>query len=66
MKPLEVPEPPFPRDGLPKLARWVKPELVGQFGFGEWTRDGKLRHPRYLGLREDKRPREVVRERPGS
>ncbi len=40
-------------------------ELVGQFAFGEWTRDGKLRHPRYLGLREDKRPREVVREAPG-
>jgi bifunctional non-homologous end joining protein LigD len=61
---LEVPESPFRRDGVPREARWVKPELVGQFGFAEWTRDGKLRHPRYLGLRVDKRPREVVREVP--
>lgn len=60
---LEVPDPPFERGrGLPRLAHWVKPQLVGQFAFGEWTRDGKLRHPRYLGLRDDKRPREVVRE----
>lgn len=60
---LEVPDSPFERgSGLPRDARWVRPELVGQFGFGEWTRDGKLRHPRYLGLRDDKRPREVVRE----
>jgi bifunctional non-homologous end joining protein LigD len=55
---------PFSGDGLPREARWVLPELVGQFGFSEWTGDGKLRHPRYLGLRDDKRPREVVRERP--
>jgi bifunctional non-homologous end joining protein LigD len=51
--------------GQPRDGRWVRPELVGQFAFGEWTRDGKLRHPRYLGLRDDKRPAEVVRERPG-
>jgi DNA ligase D-like protein (predicted ligase) len=63
---LEQPRPPFTAgSGLPRQARWVKPELVGQFGFGEWTRDGKLRHPRYLGLREDKPAREVVRERAG-
>jgi len=37
--------------------------LVAQVGFSEWTRDGRLRHPRFLGLREDKRAREVVRER---
>lgn len=42
----------------------MRPELVGQFAFSEWTGDGKLRHPRYLGLREDKRPGEVVREKP--
>ncbi|WP_407688595.1 non-homologous end-joining DNA ligase [Mycobacterium sp. HUMS_1102779] len=41
---------------------WVHPELVAQIGFTEWTRDGKLRHPRYLGLRTDKDPAEVVRE----
>jgi bifunctional non-homologous end joining protein LigD len=62
---LEIPRSPFTRgSGLPRNARWVEPRLVGQFAFGEWTRDGKLRHPRYLGLREDKRPREVVREVP--
>jgi bifunctional non-homologous end joining protein LigD len=42
---------------------WVKPKLVAQVGFSEWTPDGKLRHPRYLGLRDDKRPGQVVRER---
>jgi bifunctional non-homologous end joining protein LigD len=39
---------------------------VGQFAFSEWTGDGRLRDPRYLGLRNDKRPREIVRERPDS
>jgi len=53
-------------DARPRPAgtRWVAPELVAQIAFGEWTRDGRLRQPRYLGLREDKPPREVVRERP--
>ena len=41
---------------------WVRPTLVAQVAFSEWTRDGKLRHPRYLGLRTDKSPAEVVRE----
>ena len=41
---------------------WVRPDLVAQVGFTEWTRDGRLRHPRFLGLREDKAAREVVRE----
>jgi DNA ligase D-like protein (predicted ligase) len=63
---LEIPRPPFTADGLPRLARWVEPRLVGQFAFSEWTRDGKLRHPRYLGLREDKPAAEVVRELPDS
>ncbi|MGP4008514.1 non-homologous end-joining DNA ligase [Streptomyces sp. 4N124] len=44
-------------------ARWVEPTLVAQIAFTEWTRDGMLRHPRYLGLRDDKRPQDVVRER---
>lgn len=43
-------------------AHWVKPELVAEVGFTEWTTDGKLRHPRFLGLRRDKKPDEVVRE----
>jgi DNA ligase D-like protein (predicted ligase) len=46
-------------------AHWTRPELVAQVAFTEWTRDGMLRHPRYLGLRTDKDPAEVVRESPG-
>ena len=42
--------------------RWVKPELVGQFEFAEWTPDNHLRHSRFVALREDKNPRDVVRE----
>ena len=45
-----------------RLCTWVKPKLVAQVSFTEWTRDGHLRHPVYLGLREDKSPLEVVRE----
>ena len=41
---------------------WVNPVFVCQVKFAEWTRDGKLRQPVFLGLREDKKPREVVRE----
>ena len=44
--------------------QWVTPKLVAQIGFGEWTAAGLLRHPRYLGLREDKTAREVRREEP--
>lgn len=55
--------PPFSGDGLPaKDVHWVRPDLVAEVGFTEWTSDGKLRHPRYLGLRDDKNPRDVVRE----
>jgi bifunctional non-homologous end joining protein LigD len=43
-------------------ARWVEPRLVGEVRFTEWTEDGKLRHPAFQGLREDKRPEEAVRE----
>ena len=48
------------------IAYKAKPALVGQVGFSEWTGDGQLRHPRFLGLRPDKPAREVVRERPGA
>jgi bifunctional non-homologous end joining protein LigD len=65
MRKLEQEAPPFaPFKPIPPGTRWVRPELVGQFGFAEWTRDGRLRHPRYLGLRDDKRASEVVREVP--
>jgi bifunctional non-homologous end joining protein LigD len=61
---LEQPTPPFlevpPLDA--KDAVWVRPELVGEIEFGEWTRTGVARHPRWRGLRSDKSPDEVVRE----
>jgi DNA ligase D-like protein (predicted ligase) len=58
-------DPAFGKGALPrKDAHWVQPELVAEVGFTEWTGDGSLRHPRFLGLRTDKRPEEVVRERP--
>lgn len=57
--------PPFSGEDFPdKEVHWVTPELVGEVGFTEWTEDGKLRHPRFLGLREDKDPQDVVREEP--
>jgi bifunctional non-homologous end joining protein LigD len=43
-------------------ARWVEPKLVVQVRFSEWTSDGRLRHPRFTGLREDKQAIEVIRE----
>jgi bifunctional non-homologous end joining protein LigD len=46
-----------------KRCTWTKPELICQTRFTEWTRDGKLRHPVFLGLREDKEASEVIRER---
>jgi bifunctional non-homologous end joining protein LigD len=52
--------------GAPRTrdATWVKPRLVGQVAFTEWTSDNRLRHPSFLGLRDDKSPEEVVREKP--
>jgi bifunctional non-homologous end joining protein LigD len=47
-------------------ARWVKPRLVAQLRFTEWTEDGKLRHPAFQGLRADKSPAEAIRERPAT
>jgi DNA ligase D-like protein (predicted ligase) len=60
---LERDKPPVTR-GLVREpgAHWVRPTSVAQVAFSEWTRDGKLRHPRYLGLRADKNPEEVVKE----
>ena len=53
-----------PEKGIPRAATWVEPELVAQIAFMEWTSDGRLRHPSFLGLRADKRARDVVRESP--
>jgi len=63
---LEIAKPPFTKAvGLPRLrAHWARPDIVVQVAFIEWTVHGKLRHPRLLGVRTDKPPREVVREMP--
>lgn len=53
---------PFAERVREKGSHWVSPEMVVEVGFSEWTGDGKLRHPRYTGLRDDKAPGEVVRE----
>jgi bifunctional non-homologous end joining protein LigD len=65
MRRRERPTRPFAGDDkIPGVrgATWVEPELVAQIGFTEWTADGRLRHPRFLGMREDKAARDVVRE----
>jgi bifunctional non-homologous end joining protein LigD len=59
---LAVAASPFTGAVREKGVHWLRPELVAQIGFTEWTRDGRLRHPRYLGLRDDKDPHDVVRE----
>jgi bifunctional non-homologous end joining protein LigD len=48
--------------GAMRHVTWLKPDLVAQVRFSEWTDDGMLRHPVFLGLRNDKSAREVVRE----
>jgi DNA ligase D-like protein (predicted ligase) len=53
---------PFADDVRERGVTWVSPELVAQIGFSEWTADHRLRHPRFLGLRDDKPARQVVRE----
>jgi bifunctional non-homologous end joining protein LigD len=45
-----------------KVATWVEPSLVGEVSFGEWTTDGRMRHPSWRGIRDDKEWREVRRE----
>lgn len=63
MKPLEIDESPFAgKPPLRKNVHWLKPKLVAQVGFAEWTGDGRLRHPRFIGLRRDKKAKDVVRE----
>jgi DNA ligase D-like protein (predicted ligase) len=65
LRELETPESPFvDARPVPRGVHWTRPALVAQIGFAEWTREGRLRQPRFLGLRDDKRPNEVVRELP--
>jgi bifunctional non-homologous end joining protein LigD len=61
---IEIPTSPFTKAvGLPRLrAHWVRPEIVVQVAFIEWTVHGKLRHSRLIGIRTDKAARDVVRE----
>jgi ATP-dependent DNA ligase len=63
---IEQPKPPFTKGtGLPRIrAHWVRPEIVVQVSFIEWTVHGKLRHPRLIAVRFDKNAREVTREQP--
>jgi bifunctional non-homologous end joining protein LigD len=64
---LEQKEAPFvnpPKGAEARRAHWVKPELVAEVSFTEWTEDGTLRNPSFQGLREDKKATEVIRERP--
>lgn len=64
LKEIETEKNPFaPDPELPKKdVHWVEPKLVAQVGYGEWTSANKVRHPRFLGMRIDKDPIEVVRE----
>jgi bifunctional non-homologous end joining protein LigD len=63
LRPLETADCPFrSRPKTNERPHWVRPELVAQVKFTEWTADAKLRHPVYLGLRDDKRAAEVYRE----
>jgi bifunctional non-homologous end joining protein LigD len=58
---------PFDRPPTGAIVRgvtWVRPELVGEVEFTEWTEDGLLRHPSFQGLREDKPPQQIIREKP--
>lgn len=64
LAPLERASSPFSDEVKERHTTWVEPQLVAQVGFSEWTRDGRLRHPRFLGLRDDKPASEVVRETP--
>lgn len=59
---VDCPFDPVPSGRFATGARYVRPELVVEVAFSEWTPDGRLRHPSYLGLRSDKQPKDVVRE----
>ena len=68
LAPLETARSPFspepPRAWTGPNRHWVKPSLVAEVQFSEWTNDGRLRHPSFQGLRTDKPPDEIVREQP--
>lgn len=54
-----------PKDPGLRQTHWTEPKMIAEVAFMEWTSDGSIRHPSFQGLREDKNPKEVVREQPG-
>jgi bifunctional non-homologous end joining protein LigD len=69
LKKSRIDSPPFsnpPKGSESRGVTWVEPQLVAEVEFTEWTGDGRLRHPSFVGLREDKPARQVVRETPKS
>ncbi len=65
LPPLEQDEPPFqnsPAGGDARQVHWIRPELIAEVEFTEWTGEGHLRHPSFKGLREERSPRDIVRE----
>jgi bifunctional non-homologous end joining protein LigD len=66
LRPIETPSPPFADPPAIWGAHWVKPRLVAEISFTSWTEDGRLRHPSFEGLREDKPASDVVAESPAS
>jgi len=55
-----------PKDPGLRETKWTEPKMIAEVAFTEWTSDGSIRHPSFQGLREDKNPKEVVREEPTS
>ena len=64
LRPLERASSPFSGGPLPKGSHFVEPRLIAEVAFTEWTSGGMIRHPSFKGLRADKDPRTIVRERP--
>lgn len=62
MMSMRRPDPPFDEPVAEREAVWIEPRLICEVGFTEWTEEGRLRHPRFKGLRRDKPPEKIVRE----
>ena len=62
LRPLARDDNPFVGRGVPRAAHFIEPRLVAEVRFTEWTANGHVRHPAYLGLRDDKVAADVVRE----